>query len=124
MSVCDFNHDGILDIIAGTSEGRILLAKGTTDGYLAPVALHTGEGSTYETILVQGQYRVDIQGPEESRWGYTAPTCVDWNSDGMLDLVSSDNSALTKVYLRYRTATVSHAVAEQASHILGTPKQF
>ena len=52
----------------------------------------------------RGGYRVDIQGPRESRWGYTAPTAADWNGDGLLDLVSSDNSARTLVYLRYRTA--------------------
>jgi hypothetical protein len=69
VSVCDFDHDGVLDIIAGTSEGRIYFARGTTDGYLNPVALQTGEGLGAEEILVQGGYRTDLQGPSESRWG-------------------------------------------------------
>ena len=45
---------------------------------------------------------MDLQGPAESRWGYTAPTMVDWNSDGLMDLISSDNSARTLLYLRQR----------------------
>jgi hypothetical protein len=114
VSVCDWNHDGILDIIAGSSEGRVYFAQGTrNDGFLNPTTLHTttgqGPDAAQHEIFVQGGYRVDLQGPSESRWGYTAPTCVDWNDDGLMDLVSSDNSALTKLYLRYRVPVVTGA---------------
>jgi len=33
--------------------------------------------------------------------GYTAPFAVDWNEDGLIDIISSDNSARVLVYLRY-----------------------
>ena len=107
VSIADWDGDGVLDIIAGSSEGRMYLARGAATGFHRPVTLaqaHAGPGgATTEEILVQGGYRLDIQGPAESRWGYTAPTAVDWNDDGLVDLVSSDNSARTTVYMRYRT---------------------
>ena len=47
---------------------------------------------------------VDIQGPRESRWGYTAPVAIDWNNDTLVDLISSDNTGRILVYIRYRDA--------------------
>jgi len=35
-------------------------------------------------------YSGSIQGPEEARWGYLAPTVCDWDSDGKYDIVASD----------------------------------
>ena len=128
----------MLDIIAGSAEGRIFFVKGLASsntsvtsttatvagmqspgprqvgpqpgkpsamtGFSRPVALKTGTGADATEILVQGGYRVDLQGPAESRWGYTAPTMVDWNDDGLMDLISSDNSARTLLYLRYHAS--------------------
>ena len=108
VSTGDWDGDGLVDIIAGTSEGRILFAKraSATGGFLPPQPLIVGEDAETAELLVQGGYRRDIQGPTESRWGYTAPFAFDWNGDGLLDVLSSDNSALTTVYLRSRaTAT-------------------
>ena len=74
----------------------------TLAGFAPPVPLRVGVGKASEEVLVQGGYRIDLQGPGESRWGYTAPTMIDYDGDGLMDLVSSDNSALTKFYRRYR----------------------
>eukprot|EP01043_Picozoa_sp_COSAG02_P005173 COSAG02_NODE_139_length_34376_cov_233.853663_11_plen_456_part_00 len=141
VSSGDWDDDGVLDLIAGSAEGRIFFVKGlaaasfnnitesattsvaglemgaqlprsaqvgikasTMIGFARPVALRTGTGADTAEILVQGGYRVDLQGPAESRWGYTAPTMVDWNGDGLMDLISSDNSARTLLYLRYRAS--------------------
>ena len=56
-------------------------------------------------FIVSDTKSIISKGPGESRWGYTAATTIDWNGDGMVDLVSSDNSARTSVYMRYRTAS-------------------
>ena len=82
VSAADFNGDGYPDLVAGTSEGRILVALGTPFGFDQPQPLVVGEGLDAAEILVQGSYRTDIQGPSESRWGYTAPCAFDWNGDG------------------------------------------
>lgn len=115
VSVTDWDGDGAADIIAGSSEGRIFFAAGVrvdnkTVGFTRPTALKVGDSDQSLEILVQGGYREDIQGPAENRWGYTAPVAVDWDDDGLVDLVSSDNSARVTVYMRYRTARGSLAL--------------
>ncbi len=93
VSIADWDHDGLLDIIAGSSEGRFFFSKqsfsssvndmNSANIFHRPVALHHNDTATdvatsdrfkfSSEILVQGGYRIDIQGPRESRWGYTAP---------------------------------------------------
>eukprot|EP00951_Prasinocladus_malaysianus_P013120 scaffold98583_cov51-Prasinocladus_malaysianus.AAC.4 len=41
---------------------------------------------------VQPGYQA-LEGPAESRFGYTCPTVVDWNGDGALDIVMSDGTS-------------------------------
>lgn len=40
-----------------------------------------------------------LEGPAESRYGYTCPTVVDWNGDGTLDIVMTDGTAKHTVFL-------------------------
>ena len=58
-------------LVAGSSEGRVFFARynASVNAFDLPVALTVGDGDTSTEILVQGGYRVDIQGPAESRWG-------------------------------------------------------
>ena len=105
-NVVDWNGDGVMDIVAGNSEGRILFFRnaGTneTPAFLPGVAIEAG-GSP---IHVQPGYRLDIQGPGEARWGYTCPTVVDWDGDGLLDIVMSDSTARHTVFINRGTAAV------------------
>ena len=110
VSIGDWDGDGGLALLAGTAEGRFYLSRWTAagggrGGFGLPEALRAGDGADAAEILVQGGHRTDIQGPSESRWGYT-PTrpakLVDWNGDGLMDLVASDNSARSTVYVRRR----------------------
>ena len=94
VSTADWDNDGLVDIIAGSSEGRFFFSKQaklslihTNDEnkgiFHRPIALHhndtaasvgnVGTSTFSSEILVQGGYRRDIQGPRENRWGYTAP---------------------------------------------------
>ena len=104
VSVADWDGDGLEDLIAGSSEGRIYFSKRSKlGGFHRPVPLATGAEEVFSAeIVVQGGYRTDIQGPRENRWGYTAPYAVDWNGDGLMDILSSDNSAQVLVYMRFQ----------------------
>jgi hypothetical protein len=102
VSVSDWDNDGLDDVIAGSSEGRVFFTRfnATVGAFEPPIAVTVGHGDDTTDILVQGGYRGDIQGPAESRWGYTAPCVCDWNGDGLPDIISSDNSARVSVHLR------------------------
>jgi hypothetical protein len=112
VHAADWDGDGVVDIVAGSSEGRIFIAKGVASGgFMSAVPLQiAGADGRSSELLVQGGYRRDIQGPLESRWGYTAAQAVDWNGDGLVDLLVSDNSAATSIYLRFRAADGSLAL--------------
>lgn len=88
--MCDWDGDGCHDLIVGDSSGFVSLFRGR-----APLPeLRFGPREKLkvgsETIMVQAGYSGSIQGPGEARWGYVAPTVVDWDGDGDLDLLTGD----------------------------------
>ncbi|MCA9449771.1 MAG: VCBS repeat-containing protein, partial [Candidatus Omnitrophica bacterium] len=95
----DWDGDGDLDIVAGNSEGFVLFFENAGSNadpkYRSGVHLKAGG----ETVHIQPGYRLDIQGPFESRWGYVCPTVADWNEDGLPDLLMSDSTARHFLYL-------------------------
>lgn len=98
LSAVDWNGDGAKDIIAGNSEGRILFFRnrGTNDTPAFDDGIELEAAG--RVIHVQPGYN-DVQGPQEARWGYVSPTVVDWNGDGLLDIVTSSATARHKVFL-------------------------
>lgn len=105
QNVVDWDGDGFLDIISGNSMGFYFFYKnrGTNlnPKYSDPELLTAGDN----IIQVQAGYRGSVQGPGESRWGYTCPTVFDWNGDGVPDLVTGDVNADYLVYLNIGTKT-------------------
>ena len=102
-TLIDWDGDGVLDIVSGTSSGYILFFKnkGTNAApqMVDPVRLEAGG----QTIHIQPGYREDIQGPGEARWGYTCPNVTDWNGDGLPDIILGDSRAKFTVYLNEGT---------------------
>ncbi|HEY2760364.1 MAG TPA: VCBS repeat-containing protein, partial [Pirellulales bacterium] len=105
VNVVDWNGDGALDIVAGNSCGYLLVYEnhGTNDKPRFSPGKRIEAGG--EPVLIQGEYRGSIQGPGESHWGYTSPCVVDWNGDGLPDIVMNDIRGMHTVYLNRGTKT-------------------
>lgn len=102
LSAGDWNGDGRIDLIAGNSEGRALLFANLGTNRAPAFAPGVEIQADGEPIHLQQGY-VGVQGPQEQRWGYSAPRVFDWNGDGLLDLVMSGAPATHDVYLNHGT---------------------
>jgi hypothetical protein len=101
----DWDADGDLDLISGTSLGNISFIENVGNNenpkYLDAVNIKAGG---YE-IYIQPGYNQDIQGPVETRWGYASPTVYDWNDDGLPDILTGDSRGKFNIYLNKGTKT-------------------
>jgi hypothetical protein len=83
----DWDDDGDEDLICGNSAGYIGFIE-NLDGaekprWAKPVYLKAEN----ETIRILAGESGSIQGPCEAKWGYTTLSVVDWNMDGLKDIV-------------------------------------
>jgi hypothetical protein len=102
-TVVDWNGDGVLDILVGNSEGFILYFQniGSNDRpcWLPDQRVQAGG----RDIQVQAGYAGSLQGLQESRWGYLSPNVIDWNGDGLPDIITGDITGNFMVYLNRGT---------------------
>ncbi len=98
-NVVDWNGNGVMDLIIGYSDGRILFHenKGTNEfpAFMPGVPLK----ACGREIHVQPGYSMSLQGPGESRWGYVSPAVADWNGDGLPDLLVNDATSQHRVFM-------------------------
>ena len=83
----DWNGDGRDDLICGNAAGYIGFIENLDGGdppkWAAPVLLEA-DG---HVIRIQAGDNGSIQGPAESKWGYTSLSVADWDLDGLPDLI-------------------------------------
>ena len=97
--VADWDGDGVLDIICGNSEGRLLWFRNTgTDEAPAFSSFAQPLCCGGEPVCLRPGY-IGVQGPFEAIWGYLCPTVFDWNGDGLPDIVFSDARGRLEVML-------------------------
>jgi hypothetical protein len=102
-SVADWDHDGRLDIVTNGIWGKITWHAGLEDGQLGPHAavLSADDGAARKPAwnwwTPEGNELV-------TQWR-TTPCAVDWNGDGLVDLVMLDHEGYLAVYVRSRAAT-------------------
>ncbi len=104
-SVADWDGDGKLDIIAGNSMGFLFFYKNTGTNQVPIYGDPEPLIADGKVIHVQPGYKEDIQGPGEARWGYTSPNVIDWDGDGLLDILTGDSRGKFMVYLNIGTKT-------------------
>jgi hypothetical protein len=109
LSAVDWDGDGVMDLVAGNSEGKILWFRnaGTNDapGFTVGVEIE----SDGKPIFVQTGY-TNVQGPQEARWGYVSPCVADWTGDGLPDIVTSSSTARHDLYKNVGTKTAPKLV--------------
>ncbi|WP_395740451.1 FG-GAP repeat domain-containing protein [Prosthecobacter sp.] len=101
----DWDGDGVLDILAGNSEGFVLFFKNVGRNeepkFLPATRVHAGG----REIQVQAGYAGSLQGLQEARWGYLSPNVIDWNGDGLPDLITCDITGNYLIYVNCGTKT-------------------
>lgn len=101
-NIVDWDGDGVLDIVAGNSEARLLFFKNRGTDAVPDFCMPVEVCAAGEPICLRPGYYV-TQGPLEGAWGYLAPTVFDWNGDGLPDVVTSGSKAKYEVFLNVGT---------------------
>lgn len=91
-SAIDWDGDGDDDIVTGNTAGYIELFENLSGPgidpptWAAPRRLSTSDG---RIIRIMAGPNGSIQGPCEAKWGYTTVSAVDWDHDGLPDIVAN-----------------------------------
>lgn len=118
-NLIDWDGDNDLDIVSGTSLGAIQFVENVGDNispkFEIPLDLKAGGHKIY----VQPGYNQDIQGPGESRWGYTCPMVLDWTGNGLPDILTGDSRGKFNVYINSGTKKEPYLEPEHTLYING-----
>ncbi|TWU14588.1 FG-GAP repeat protein [Symmachiella macrocystis] len=110
----DWDGDGDEDVICGNTAGYIgfienLGGEGTATKWAAPVRMQA-DG---ETIRIQAGPNGSIQGPCESKWGYTTLSVADWDGDELPDIMINSIWGEILWYRNIGTRTAPQLAAAQ-----------
>lgn len=98
-TVFDWDGDGILDIIAGSAQGYIDFFRntGTNEAPVFQDGVHLKAGN--REIHIQPGYGESNYGPEYARCGFVGANVIDWNNDGLPDILTNDGRGRHTVFL-------------------------
>ncbi len=101
----DWNGDGVLDILAGNSEGFVLFFENIGSNDVPKFLPATRVQAGGREIQAQAGYSGSLQGIQEARWGYLSPNAIDWNGDELPDLITGDITGNYLIYINHGTKT-------------------
>ncbi len=133
----DFNHDGKLDIVAGTFDGSPHVAYGTDQGFKQPEQIldHKGERIVlnqfwnFDSKKWDSTKRSDAAGNTLPNGHCTSAIAFDWDQDGDLDLLLGDHDSGhlyrrvnegTSTEPRFALVNVPVLADGKALHVAGT----
>ncbi len=99
LNVADWDNDGILDIIINSIFGKIQYFKGLKAGKLKFAGLQDVKISG-ETLYPPWNWWKPEQGTFTTQWR-TTPVVLDWNNDGLLDMIILDTEGYPAYYERF-----------------------
>ena len=109
----DWNGDGKLDLLSGNSAGYIQFFENTGSN-AAPVFEDRGYlQAGGKVIRRMAGPNGSVQGPAETKWGYTNISVADWDLDGKLDILVNDIWGAVIWYRNIGTATKPELAAAQ-----------
>jgi FG-GAP-like repeat len=109
----DWNGDGKLDLLSGNSAGYIQFFENTGTN-AAPVFADRGYlKAAGKTIRRMAGPNGSVQGPAETKWGYTNISVADWDLDGKLDILVNDIWGSVMWYRNTGTAKQPELAAAQ-----------
>lgn len=118
VNAADWDGDGLTDIVIGNSAGELGWAKNVgrpgAPLFVQPLPILL-EG---EPFMEKGGY-YNLQGAVEAQYGYVGATAIDWDGDGLLDIVSGDNSSHYGVYFNRGTRTAANLTHRQRLYCNG-----
>ena len=111
----DWNGDGKLDLLAGNSAGYIQYFE-NTGSKTAPEWADRGY-LTAEGKIIRHMAGPDgsVQGPAETKWGYTNISVADWDLDGLPDILVND---ITGAVVWYRNVGTRSNPKLEAAHTI------
>jgi hypothetical protein len=109
----DWNGDGKLDLLAGNSAGYVQYFENTGSNAAPVFEDHGYLKAGGETIRVMAGPNGSIQGPAETKWGYTNISVADWDLDGKPDILMNDITGAVKWFRNTGTRQKPELAAAQ-----------